>query len=700
MSTKNKKSATAKPLEFPSFIVPANEDEFDIWIQQMTDAIIISGQHCLSERDNRLFKYAQARVDESEFDHITKLYINPNNKRFNKVLPAKIRQVNALAHLLNRAVGKVDAYDLKYSCVVVNEDAVTQKLEDLSADVAEKLTRAARQTGNVSAILGRPLDEQDELPIPTSVEDVTLSTWQQTNEELVTKGLKYLIKKKSNFLKYKFNHQGLYNYFVTGKMAFDTFIDLDDPQAESIDPRFLIYDLNSTSPFIQHGRFAGYYFNCSPQELLDRCPEMDDAQVKYLNETQDSFKKGNIKYGVDYPEYYVDSDINALFFNCYRIYFKASKRVRVKISPNRFDADNPHIHFVDDKEKASEDKGDKIEYRYINTLYEVTKFGNKYYQPREIPGQFVPNDAPAERELPLCGIIADIPSIVELAEPLQNMRIQCFYALERLIGQAKGKILVVDEAIEEDGPDNLYNMMAFQVYKINTAKEGEMQQFNGSSGYMQPKEIDMGLSSAVNDLMRMVAFIDQNLYMITGMNDTFQGVVKSDQGLGVTQTAIEQAQMTLQPYYSDYYSVIEMTLQSLCNLMRPAWGGKDKTAYFLGDKGYEFFSLKADMAWHLDQYGVFVENNVGSNQRREYMINMASQLLPIAKDPELALSVIKMFNSSSAAEAERIFEQGINAMKRLRDEENKFAQTQQQAAMQQAGAIAQDKSALEREKIE
>lgn len=699
MATKKRDTQRPEMLSFPTNIVPADKTEEKKWAEQMADAIIQYGHSCFNSRDNNNFKYAQGEVPLSEFDHITKLYSNPNNKRFNKILPAKIRQVNAIAHMLNRVVGKVDAQDVKFNASVVNEDAVSTKLEDLSAEATKKLTRMARQTADVTTLLGMPLVEGDDVePMnPQEVEEMNLSTWQQENEIQVSKALNYLMKKKNNYMKYKFSHQGLYGYLITGKMGFDTLIDLDEPNAQCIDPRFLIYDRSNNSPFIQHGRFAGYYYNGTPQEIIDRCPELEKADVDYLDEISSAFKNATLKG--ESPEWYIDEDVNLIYMNCYKVYWKALKRVKVKITPNRFDEDNPHVHFIGDDEDANEEKGESIEYRYISVIYECEKLGGRvYYQCRELPNQFIPNDMPAERELPIAGIIDENPCILDLLKPLQNMRIQCFYAIERLVGQAKGKILIVDEAIEENGPENLYNMMAFSVYKINTAKEGEQQLYNGQAGFLAPKEVDMGLSTAVNDLMRMVAFIDQNMNMVTGMGEPYQGVVKSDQGLGVTQTAIEQAQLTLQPYYSVYYTVVEMVLQNLCNLMRPAWADRPKTAYFLGDKGFEFFNLKPDMNWSLDQYGVFVENSVSSNQVREFMIKMATQLLPISKEPEMALSVIKMFNSKSAAEAEEIFEKGIRAMQVMKQREQEFAQQQQAAATEAVVRGNDQKNAMDHEK--
>lgn len=700
---KNLKKGQTEIIGFPSELVPDDEAQFDSWIRQYVDAVISYGKLCYDFEDEELFRLAEGNVDTENLKQVMQLYTGSGSKK--KRLPSEFRQVNVCTQIINRVIGKVDSKDLAYRAVVINEDAVSKKLEEMSAKVAEKLTRIARQNSQLEEVLGQPLYEEDEIPVEENIQETTLSTWQELNEINVSKGLKYLLKKKANYAKYKFNHQGFYNYVITGKMAFDTIIDLDDPNFYAIDPRNLIWDRDSASPFIQFGRFAGYYFAGTPQDIVDSCPELTNEQVQEIDSLKSEFSTGGINNVMDKWGVFVDNATDALYLNCYKVYIKALKKVRVKISPNKFDEDNPHVHFVDKNEKANAEKGEKIEERYINTVYECTKIGGKiYYQPRELPHQFVPNDSPSERTLPLVGIIDKIPSLIKLIKPLQIMRIQAFYHIERLMSQAKGKILIVDEAIDESGPENLYNMMAYSVYKINTAKEGEMQQFNGNSGFLAPKEVDLGLSNAVNDLMRLVAFIDQNIFMITGMNEPFQGIVKSDQGLGVTRAAVEQAQMTLQPYYENYYTLVEMVLQQLCNLMRPAWGGKEITKSFLGDEGFEFFNLtpaeEPELSWDMDHYGVTVENNAASNAKMDYMINMATQLLPISKDPEMALSIIKMINSSSAKEAESIFERGIVAMKKVAEAQQQMAMQQQQAQMQMNAQAEQIKAQNDQAKMQ
>lgn len=719
------KTADLKSISFPSDIVPSDKDAIQSWAESFSEAIINFGQWCYNTNDQLNFDCAYGFINPSDYTHITQLVLTPvntpNGMQLKQTLPAKLRPINAVAHVVNKMIGKVEGEGLDFSAHVANEDAIASKLEDFSAEVMGKLTRYARQQSGLAQILGQPLHDEDTQPVlPESVVDMSFNTWQQENEIQISRGLRYLLNKQNLFLKYKLSEQGFRNYIITGKMAFDTYIE-NDPNMQSVDPRRLIYELDSNSPFIQHGRYAAYSYTATPQELLDRCPELTEDQIKYI-EDQFQTLQANGTLRKTNPYWYWDNDLKIFYFTPYKCYWKAMKKIKVLVTPNRFDEENPHITFLGDKcesckgtgiyttEKGKEHectvckgegeikrepkKGEKIEYRYFNTIFECTTIGTVKYQCRELPGQHQPMDEPSYRELPIVGIIDPNPCIVGLLRPLQELRNSCWYTIERLLGQAKGKILVIDEAAEEDGSAQLYNMLSFGVYKYNSAKEGDNRQVN------IPVERDMGLSQAVSDIMRLIAFIDANMNMVTGANDTSMGMVKSDQTALATQNAVTQNQLTLTPYYSVFYTVTEMTLQSLCNLMRPAWAGKKKTSWFMGDEGYEFLNLDPETKWDMADYGISVVNSVGANASKKLMIDMASQMLPTATEPEIALSILKMVRAKSDAECERVFQKGMDALRKVKQEQQQFQQQQFQQQQQLASQKMQQEAQIEQTKAE
>lgn len=668
------------------------------WAVQFANACINYGRTNLIGQDEYLYSYANARVGQGEFSHITELYAGT----MGKALPAYLRQVNQCPAIVNRIVGEADATGIKYSVSVINSDAVNAKLDKYSAEMAEMITKYARQKAEVNKVFGTSLEDGDEWSIEQpQFEELNFSNYQIDEEVMIKRGLDYLMRKPDLALRHKFSHMGLRNYIITAKMCFEVWDDIADPNITPVDSRDLFYILNPNSPFIHHGMAAGRYFAATPQDLIDMMPELSADAVEELRSLAFNYQGGMLgaelmlRHGCF--EVKMKSRVQYLYLHCWRFNFRATKRVRVKIIENKYDADNPHIMYVSDNDN---DENATYEYRFVEEIWEGYRYGNgKFYQLRPVPGQHIVGDYLEKKTLNFVGIVDPNPSLVQLIQPFESLRIQVFYAIERLMAQVQGKILCVDEANESDDADNAYNMKVYSIYRYNSAKEGDMQLqgVGGAKNLNKPEVLDLGLSSAITDLIRFIGFLDQNIAQITGITGARRGEIKSDTGLGQMEQSNMASAMATQPYFSTYYTVLGMTLEKLCEQMQRSWGGKDIVKYFLGEKGMELLNLMKESEWHLQRYGIFIENGANDEVIKAKIENMANSLMPIANDPDLALALIKMMNTTSAKEAERVFEKGIEAMRKFREQSAQAAQ--EGAAMQQQMAQMMEENKNLREKI-
>lgn len=668
-----------------------------IWATQFANALINYGRTSWNNGVTILDTYANARVDESAFTHITEFYDSQ------KALPAYLRQVNRAPAILNRIVGEADAQGLRYSVGVINSDAINNKREKHAEEMATMLTRIARQKAGVTQMLGKPIDPMDESELP-ELDDLgkfNFSTYEIDEEVMVKRGLDYIMRKPDLAIKYKFSHIGLRNYLTNGEMCFEVWDDTDSPNIMAIPTRDLFCILNPSSPFIQHGMGAGRYFSATPQDLIDMMPEMSADEVERLRSLAMDYQGGQMGAELIQRngcfEVKMQNKVQYLYLHCWRFNFRATKRVRVRVMENKYDLENPHIKYVDDKDN---EKGATYEYRFVEEIWEGYKYGaDGWYQLRPIPNQHLVGDYVDRKTLNFIGIVDPCPSLIQLIQPFESLRMQVFFAIERLMSQVQGKIMCVDEANESDNADNAYNMKVYSIYRYNSAKEGDQQLLNpnGARNLNKPDVLDLGLSNAVNDLLRFVQFIDINVEAITGINGARRGEVKSDTGLGQMEQASAASAMQTQPFFTSYYTVIQMTLEKLCEQMQRSWGGKDITKMFLGDNGMELLNLMSESEWNLDRYGVFVENAANDEAVKERIYNLAQAIMPIQTDPNLALSLIKMTNADSAKEAERIFEKGVAAMNKINEATSKSQQMQSE--MQTQLLQAQEENKNLREKI-
>ncbi len=698
-------------ITFPEYIVPAKtkgaktKEECDQhkWAMDYMQSLFRYSNFTQRKDIKRLYQYAEAKVDVSEFDHITKFYC-ADGSGIEKVIPAYIRDVNLIPSVLNRLIGEANTQPLKYSVNAVNADAVIQKLEKFVGDVSEKVARMTRQNSGIDKLLGTPLYEEDEqIVLPKEIEEMSFANYRENDEIMMQKGLNYLMKKTGNSnLRYKLTNQCYKDYLTCSEMAAHAFVDMDDPNIERIDPRDLGYILSPNSPFIHHGMAAWYYFYDTPQGMIDRFPDLSEEHVMELKNLASSFKNGDLHSGnIDQKcsggFIQTENGFSALYIRAMFANWRAGKRVRVKINVNKFDKDNPHVHFVDDSDNSP---NSKYESRYYTELWQGYMIGTTIFHKLDpLPGQNMVGDSPREKDLNIIGIVDSTPSIAALIQPIQALRIQAFYAVERLMSQIQGNVLVIDESIDSNSENNLYNMRVNGIWKINTAQEGDLQLGTSNPNAMKPQVMDMAGSVAIQQLMNFISFLDMNTTLMTGINDARQGFLKSDTGLGLQQNATIASQMTTQPYTTTWYMVCQIALQKMLDLMKPAWSGKEYVRYFMGDAGFELLNIKNN-GWESNVYGVFIENSASDEQLKAKVIAMAERVLPTSNDPDMALAVIEMINGSNSNEAIRIFRQGVENIKKVQAQQQEQAAAMQQQQQQVIMGQAQVKAQTEAQKVQ
>ena len=701
----------APVIETAEYIVPAktkgvkskNDCAQHKWATRHLDNMFFDGQFGKRSELEKLYQYAEARVDEALLTRVTGIY-SKGSGGIEKVIPAEIRQVNRIPTILNRLIGEAWTQPIKYAVTATNADAVVSKLEKFVAEASEKVARMVRQQSGIDKILGDKLYEEDEqLVLPQEVEEMNFSTYREADEIMMQDALNYLMSKTSNSnIRYKLTNQNYRDYLICNEMASQIYIDLDDPNFDRIDPRDLGYILSPNSPFIHHGQAAWRYIVDTPMGFINRFPDLPKEDVENLQTMHNLFVDGKIHVNNIFEKTGCNGFISerngyrALYISAMFGTWRASKRLRVKISENKFDADNPHIHFVDDSDNSA---SSKYEHRYIEEIWEGYKIGSIYHRVRPRPGQNMAGDNIREKDLSIIGIVDPNPSIVRLVQPFEELRMEAFFNVERLMNQIQGNVLIFDEAIESDNADNVYNMRASGLWKINTAKEGDMQIGTGNKQAMKPDVKDMSGSMALTQLMNFITFLDMNVMMITGINDARQGITKPDAGLGVMQNANMASQMTTQPYLTTWYTMCQIILQKLLEELKPAWSGKEVTRYFLGDAGYELLQVKPG-DWDANVYGVFVENAANSDFMKSKIIAIAEKVLPVSSDPELALAIIKMQNSNNPNEAIRIFEKGVETIKKLQEQSRQDALNAQQQNLQAMSEKEQAKMQVENNKVQ
>jgi len=253
--------------------------------------------------------------------------------------------------------------------------------------------------------------------------------------------------------------------------------------------------------------------------------------------------------------------------------------------------------------------------------------------------------------------------------------------------------------------ENLASMFGYGIGYYDSSKEGVIQNYGGQQNNNIPRSTDMAASAGMGDIMRLFMMLKGIMQDLVGSSDAAEGKIKSDQTVGATKNSTIQSQLSMQATFDKWFTTLEMFGQALCDELKTAWSGQEKHLTIMGLKGTEYFKIKPEDFDPDTKHIIRIGNSVRSDEIRQMVIGMAEKILPIAKEPEMALTIIKLVESHSGAEAVQIFTKGVDALNKLKEQAEQSGQAQagqaQAAAkeIEQMKDIREDKALASKERI-
>jgi hypothetical protein len=685
-------------ISFPSFIVPPKSDTKNkkkcdqwAWGKKMMQSLKAHDASFDEEAIKAIYEYAEAEINEENFKHITEVYSSLGD---DVAIPAVIRNVGLYQSIENTFCAEIDQQDIGFVISLINGDAITEDLREWAKQTADRITSAVRKAAKLEEVIGEHLYEKDEFAedeIPEDDEDMRFSTARQKDIINRQHGLDYLMSESSNTnFRYKITEQLLRDFIRTGRFAAHVHNDYEDPNFIVIHPKDLRYVLKSNNPFLHQGIAVWYDRYLTPQEVIDMCPNLDSEEVELLEKLQNDYESGNLRES-DFSKYgcVVETvgDKKMLTIKTTYYQWRAEAVKRVMITKNKFDKDNDYVKFVGNDSDVKK-KGVKYKDVYDEEIWEGTEIGGQiWYEIQPLEYQVKTKEGRSRKDFTIVGMVDKNPCLAKLIYPLDELRMQFFFEFELLMGQTKGNMLFVDEAIESNNAENLYLSKVYNIWKYNSAKEGALQ-----LGQNQKPHIDdWGVSNAIGEVIGAIQFIDTNIANITGLNNTWRtGQVKSGQGLGVTNASIAQAQSSIQMYATKWGLIVQTILQKMLDIMPYVWKDKDVVKNYMGKEGMKMLRMTPDEFKSGRLYGAYVTSSSADKAKIQNYIQIASQVLPVSGDMDSAMSIIEMSNASNSTEAMDKFKRSLAAMrKRMEAREQQAAQQAQANAMAVAEARQQ-----------
>ena len=670
-----------KYTSMPSMVI-ADKEKNDEWCEQVLNAVTSymateGGDYSTSRnRDIRNYQIYNGELNQGDYKYITEQY--------GLTYPARLVNYPIITPKIDLLIGEEIRRPIDMKVTTVNKAAVIRKQDHKVAlmmrELLDEFHQEMRETMNVDV-----KEEGQGIPVPEDIEAYMKYNYREMIEETAQDGLEYVTNRYN--LKDVFK-EGFRDLLVTSKEFYKVSIQNGDPYVRRVDPRNIIFDTSAHSDYLDDCSWVGEERWISVNEINDEYK--DSLTTKDLEELD---KMRNLYAGGDINDYnssleWIDAghgrETRIRVVTCE---WKSLRAIKFKLSDNKYDPNRPFRKMVKDTYRKR--KGDRIETKWVDDIWEATKIGGKILvNARRRDNQVRSIDNPGKTPLSYVGCVkgntsGSPASIVDLLDNVQMLYNIVVYQIELAMARSGGKAVVYDVSqlptnVGMDIQQVLYHLKTDGIIPINSKDEG-----NQMSSFNQFQQIDFTLSQSVQQLINLKVMLEDMAGQISGVTRQREGAVEKYEYVGNVQRSVVQSSTITESWFYSHAEVKQRVLERLCNLMKVAWAGGKKAGMILGDGAYKFLNVMPDVA--LQDFGVYVGDS-GKDDAMKQVVQQLAQAALQAGSVDL-LGVIKVLRSDTMTEAEKVLEQAMSEMQKQQE----VAMQQQQQAQQAAAEAEQAK---------
>lgn len=384
-----------------------------------------------------------------------------------------------------------------------------------------------------------------------------------------------------------------------------------------------------------------------------------------------------------------------------KVYWKSRRKIKKVKSYNEVTGDVEYS-FYPENYVIDEDRGEEEEIYWINEAWEGTKIGTDIYvnmRPRLVQYNRLGN--PSRCHFGIVGSIYNLNdakpfSLVDRMKQYNYLYDAVHDRLNKLLSRNFGKLIEVDFAKIPKGWDMdkwMYyaKMHGFVIkdsfregnYGASTGKlAGALN--NASSGV-----IDAELGQSIQSQINLLEFIKNEMSDVCGISRQREGQISNRETVGGVERANLQSSHITEWFFLVHDDVKRRALECFLETAKVAMRGRNKKfQYILPNFAQAIIDIDGDEFAECD-YGIVVDNSNGVQELSQKLDGLAQAAL---QNQALNFSsIMKLYNSSSVAEKQRMIEKYEKDKQQQEQEQaQQQQQLQQQQLEQQAQAINQE----------
>jgi hypothetical protein len=665
---------------FPSLTV-AEKDKDENWHQGYVQAIVnrsmaegYSDRYAIA---NECVNFYLSLQTGAEFDFLQKA-------EDGDILPAKWMTYSRINNKINLMLGELSAKKYEIKVKGLNEELTSRKLKEREKrriDLRfEPVAQELEQAGGMP-LQGPPTPIQNGF-IPENeqeLDDFFETSYKDIAEIVVKAILKYLAKVNN----WDYQRLSIFRDILIMGMGFCCTELIDGiPITRRIDPRNMVWDVNSTDDFLSDSTYFGEISYMNVGDAINKFnltkKQIEEVYGSYQNDLL-SAQSGNFtpnsSIGIN------GSSRSMRFFKqeSGELRVLVAKAVWVDYKPYNYKSSTDKYGQEHIKRMDADSQEKEVKRTQIKTWRQGTLIGGKILKDwGEIPNQARDWTTLSYCDCPYKAIIPNymngaVVSKVRLMQDLQNLKDIALYRLQLDMARAGTKSFVYDINMLPPGftVEKMLKYTRSAGVMLVDSTAGQPSNFN------QLRDVDQTISNNITAYLTIAEMIDREMDGITGINEARQGMVKNaSQAVGVTQSALFQSSLSTAMYYDMFSQFASKVLSYQTKLAKIAWAGNERFSTIIGDDGIDFLAMDVDM--DLNDYAVFVE-----------------EIPPLVQDEQtyqqLIIAGLQSGQVTLIQALELIMEEDIQVgIRKLKRETKKMQQEQMQ--QQQAEMQAQQES--------
>lgn len=639
-------------------------------------------------------------INRSDFTYVTNPY------GIQDEFPARLNNYNIITPKLKLLEGEEIKRPFNFRVAAVNSEAVSQIQEKrkqllLQYLESELLTELSAQGIEVTN------PETGEVMTPEQVEKYMTYSESDIRESIANKMAKYLIKEQN--LEYKFN-KGFKDALIVAKELYFIGIEGSNPVCYNVNPPDFRCDLSPSLDFIQDGQWACETKYCTPSDVIDTyyddltSSEIDQIDCNSFNGSKDlglDPTDGKLTITYDAPANLGNEGTATNYITVTRVEWKSLRKVGFLTYYDE-DLEEQEI-MVDETYVVQEDKGETIEWIWINEVWEGTKIGTDIYtriRPKTV--QYRSMDNPSKCKLGYVGAIYNnrnsiATSTIDLVKHHQYLYNIIMYRMELEIAKAKGKKMVMDIAqIPRSQGISLDKWMYYfdttGVAFINSFEEGKGKFQGQTSNFNQFSAVDMSLSQSVGQYIQILTKIELMAGELMGVSPQRMGAISSSETVGGVERSVVQSSHITEPLFYLHNEVKKNVITQLIECAKVAFPQGKKINYILDDMTRVFLDIEEEFS-NAD-YGVFVTNSAKETKSLEDLKTIAQQA--VASGIISLRELVTIFDSESVADIKNV----VGKAEARADEQKAQEYQSQQDLQAQALQAAQELETLKADRLD